>query len=76
MNTWTSKPLILSACDYQEQCNITESSEMSPITWIQCDGACKRQLHQFCAGITTVPAKQFTCKECSNEPAKGKRCKK
>ena len=76
INMWSSKPLIPSACDYQEQCNIMESSEISPIAWIQCDGVCKRWLHQFCAGITTVPAKQFICKECSNKPTKGKRRKK
>lgn len=42
IHMWTSKSIIPSPCDYHEQCNIVESSEISPIAWIQCDGACKR----------------------------------
>ena len=61
INTWTSKPLIPSRCDYQEQC-IMESSEISPIAWIHWDGLCNWWLHQFCAGLTTVHAKQFICR--------------
>ena len=71
INMWTSKPLIPSPCDYQDQCNITESSEISPIVWIQYDGVCKRRLHQFCAGITTVPKSSFFF---SRSPLKQEEC--
>ena len=30
--------------DFDNECKIIESVETSPITWIQCEGSCKRWL--------------------------------
>lgn len=48
---YTSKPMVPSPCDFGNGCKIIESSEMSPISWIQCEGLCKRWLHQFSVGV-------------------------
>lgn len=48
---FTSKPMVPSPCDFGNDCKIIESSEISHISWIQCEGVCKRWLHQFCVGV-------------------------
>ena len=42
MYTYTLKPFTPGACDLNDECIIRGSPEISPISWIQCEAACKR----------------------------------
>ena len=37
---FSSKQMVPSPCDFDTECKIIESVETSPISWIQCEGAC------------------------------------
>lgn len=73
---YTSKPMVPSPCDFGNDCKIIESSEISPISWIQCEGLCKRWLHQFCVGVldTDMSRRKFFCSTCSKS-SRGKKRK-
>lgn len=61
---YTSKSFTPGACDLGEACTIGSSPEVSPIAWIQCEGACKKWIHQFCANVMVVPRGQWKCEQC------------
>lgn len=69
---YTSKPMVPSPCDYASECNICDSPEISPISWVQCEGSCHRWLHQFCVGVLTtgLPKGKFICKDCKGKGKK------
>ena len=62
---YTSKPMVPGACDLNDECKIIESVETSPISWIQCEGSCKKWLHQFCVGVLNITVRgKYICKTC------------
>ena len=73
---FSSKQMVPSPCDFDTECKIIESVETSPISWIQCEGACKRWLHQFCVGVLDIDMsrKNFICTTCS-KTSRGKKRK-
>ena len=62
-NLYTYKALVPSPCEL-EICNIINSPEVSPISWLKCEGKCKKWIHQFCANVGTVPKGKWICKSC------------
>jgi hypothetical protein len=73
---YTSKPMVPSCCELNENCQIMASSETSPIAWVQCEGSCKRWLHQYCVGVldSNLSRKKFVCDLCK-QSSKGKKRK-
>jgi hypothetical protein len=63
---YTSKAMQPSPCDLQAACIIGDSPEISPISWVQCEGKCKRWLHQYCVGVleSGLPRGKYICSEC------------
>lgn len=73
---YSSKTFTPGACDLADSCNISDSPEVSPIAWIQCEGHCKRWIHQFCADITIVPKGAWKCKQCQQTKKRNQSRKK
>jgi hypothetical protein len=63
---YTSKLMKPNPCDLKEKCVIYDSPEISPIAWVQCEGKCKRWLHQFCVGVleSGPPMGKYFCQDC------------
>ena len=63
---YTTKALRPTACDLADKCKITDSPEISPIAWVQCESTCHRWLHQFCVGLLDkgVPRGKYVCPDC------------
>lgn len=77
---YTSKKFTPDSCDLADDCSIEDSPEVSPISWIQCEGKCKKWLHQFCAKVEHIPKGKWMCKNCNTKlpkmPAKTARKRK
>ena len=73
---YTSKLMKPNPCDLQEKCVIEESPEISPISWVQCEGKCKRWLHQHCVGVleSGPPKGKYFCSDC--KPSRKRKAKK
>ena len=67
---FTSKELVPDKCDLGTRCTIDDTF-ISPIPWIQCDGICKRWLHQFCINLKIVPKNEFICDQCKSSVKRG-----
>ncbi|XP_060562647.1 uncharacterized protein LOC132722215 [Ruditapes philippinarum] len=74
---YTTKPLRPSPCDLNDECCISDSPEISPIAWVQCESKCKRWLHQFCVGLLEkgVPKGKYVCSTCKSQGRKRKSLK-
>lgn len=72
---YTTKAMKPSPCDLQTKCLIDNSPEISPISWIQCEGTCKRWLHQFCIGLLNkdLPKGKYNCPDCKTTNVSRKR---
>ena len=69
MFVYTTKPMKPSPCDFQFDCKIDESPEISPIAWIQCESNCKRWLYQYCVGLLNkrLPKGKYICQQCQDK---------